>query len=253
MVNSNGVVVELEQPGSNMQVSLGATAKATRGKDGYVIELKVPVKKLADSFGDGVVWKIHAARNYRVGKLTPKQNFSLDGIGYHAVTAFRSMTIGSVGIRNGSFEEGLEKKSNRPKSWGTPGKFGKGIKLVKEGGNTLASLPANAILAQHLPGRFFQPAAPLKTVLTFRAKGKGKLLVIDTRYVNRLNKKGKIYNQHLPHKTKRLATISLNGKEVIHTCEFTIDKGEFVTLLFRAGGEKGTNILLDDVSVRSAE
>ena len=251
-VNANGVIQEVEQPGDNMVVQLGATAKAARNKDGFVIELKVPVRKLEGTFGNGAVWKFHVTRNYRVGKSSTHKHFSLDGTAYHATTDYRTITIGSPVIKNGSFEDGVDKKTSRPKFWGYQGHNTKGIKLIKEKGNTAIYIPQSAIISQILYGKFFRPKAPVKVALTFKAKGKGKLLVIDARFDQIINKRGKAANRFLPKKTKIIVDLPLTEKEVIHTVEYVITPLEFSQLRFMAAG-KGSYVILDDISARSVE
>ena len=251
-VNANGAIQEVEQPGDNMAVSLGATAKATRNKDGFVIELKVPVKRLEGKFNEGAIWKFHVTRNYRVGKSSKLKHFSLDGTAYHATTDYRSLTIGSPVIKNGSFEEGIDKKTSRAKFWGYRGKQKDGIKLIKEKGNTLIHVSSERCISQILYGRFFCPKKSVKVALTFKVKGKGALRVVDARFTTAVNKQQKRYNRYLKDKTKVIAQIPLTEKERIHTLEYTIDPGEFSQIRFTAVG-KGSYFIMDDVSAGSAE
>ncbi|MBO4304972.1 MAG: DUF4838 domain-containing protein [Lentisphaeria bacterium] len=252
VVNAKGVLQEVEQPGSNMKVSFGATAKAGIGKDGFVVELKIPVRKLEGAFGEGAMWKFHAARNYRVGKSSRQKNFSLDGTAYHALVDYRTLTIGKPVIGNGSFEDGIDPKTSRPKFWGYQGKNTDKIKLVKESGNTAIYLPQEAVLSQILYGKYFRPREPVKVALTFKARGKGKLMVINARFDQILDKKGKPANRFLAGKAQILGNIPLTDKETIHNMEYTIQPLEFSQLRFRVIG-KGSECILDDVSARSAD
>ena len=252
-VTAKGILQEVEQPGNNMLVNLGATAKGKIHKEGFVIELKIPVRKLEGDYGDGAVWKFHIARNYRTGKSSKHKHFSLDGSAYHATTDFRSLFIGNPAIRNGSFEEGIDKKTSRPKSWGYQGKDPeKKISLVKENNNSAIKMTNGGILSQILYGKYFRPEKPVKVTITLKAKGKGALWVINARFDQVLNKKGKYVNRFLAGKSQILAKIALTDKETVHTMEYTIQAKEFSQLRFQCIG-KGSNCILDDISAKSAE
>ncbi len=249
-VNTKGIIQEVEQPGSNMQIQLGATAKGKINKDGFVIEVKIPVKKLEGTFAEGMVWKFHVTRNYRTGKSSKYKHFTLDGTSYHNTTDYRSLTIGSPVIRNGSFEDGIDKKTSRAKFWGYQEKDAdKKISLVKEGGNTLIRLNGTVTLSQILYGKYFRPAKPMKVALTFKARGKGTLYVINARFDQVLDNKGKPRNRNLPGQI--LQQIKLTEKERVYTIEYTINALEFSQLRFRVIPK--TVCYLDDISARSAE
>ena len=108
------------------------------------------------------------------------------------------------------------------------------------------------ILSQILYGKYFRPEKPVKVTITLKAKGKGALWVINARFDQVLNKKGKYVNRFLAGKSQILAKIALTDKETVHTMEYTIQAKEFSQLRFQCIG-KGSNCILDDISAKSAE
>ncbi|MBP5181546.1 MAG: hypothetical protein J6331_00820, partial [Lentisphaeria bacterium] len=112
--------------------------------------------------------------------------------------------------------------------------------------------PQEAVLSQILYGKYFRPREPVKVALTFKAKGKGRLMVINARFDQILDKKGKPVNRFLAGKAQILGNIELTDKETIHNMEYTIQPLEFSQLRFRVIG-KGSECILDDVSARSAD
>ena len=236
-VNPAGALLDLEQPGNNAGYKLNAEVKASRSRDGWIVEMKVPVEKMDGVFASGTVWHLHAARTRRVKDELPATGWSLDGTGYHALTDYRPLTIGTPILRNGDFEGPLDEKGN-PKFWGVS-KTGERIQ-TPDGGFAFQLLPGGD-LRQILYGKVFMPQAECPLEIAFRASGKGKIRVCNARFTQ---KDGR--NVYLGSET--VFEGDLSEKDMPFTASFTVRPNEFAQLIFSVSGEDARGVL-DDVSV----
>ncbi len=239
VVNANGTVLQLEQPGNNRKIDLGITAKAVKNKDGFVIELKVPTAKMDGPFASGMIWKMHAARSRRVRDNNPAGPWSLDGSAFHSRVDYRAMLIGSPILKNGSFEEGKDKKGN-PKFWGRTGKV-QGDIIQLSGGAHAYKLVPGGDLRQIPYGGIFMPKEDVICEISFRASGKGTLSVSNARFT-----KGKKGNKFII--SQGITAVKLTEKNILYNAVFTVKANEFAQLLFRVN-EKDASCILDDVSI----
>ena len=239
VVNANGTVLQLEQPGNNAKIDLGITAKAVKKKDGFVIELKVPTSKMDGSFASGMIWKMHAARSRKVKDAHPAGPWSLDGARFHSRVDYRAMLIGSPIVKNGSFEEGKDKKGN-PKFWGRNGKKPGEVVQLSGGAHAYKLLPGGDL--RQIPyGGIFMPKEDTVVEISFRASGKGTLSVSNARFT-----KGKKGNKFIV--TQGITSVKLTEKSTLYNAVFTVKAKEFTQIIFRVNGD-GAECILDDVSI----
>ena len=117
IVNSKGTVYDSRQSGNDTSVDFGVEAAATVEKDRYVLEIKVPVKKMEGVFGRGSNWKIQFARNRYVEDDLPSGCFTLYGTSPHARSDYRTISIGRALLKNGDFMEKDKKHPEWPRGW----------------------------------------------------------------------------------------------------------------------------------------
>ena len=239
VVNANGTILQLEQPGNNTKIDLGITAKAVKNKDGFVIEMKVPTARMDGTFASGMIWKMHAARSRRIKDANPSGPWSLDGSAFHSRVDYRTMLIGSPIVKNGSFEEGKDKKGG-PKFWSLNGKKPGEIVKLSSGAHACKLLPGGDL--RQIPyGGIFMPKEDTVVEISFRASGKGTLSVSNARFT-----KGNKGNKFIV--TQGITSVKLTEKSTLYNAVFTVKAKEFTQLIFRVNGE-GAQCILDDVSI----
>ena len=232
VVNSKGVFTALRQPGNDKSVDFGVTAAAKVEKDRYVIELKVPVRKMECLFVPGAVWNVHFARNRKVEDAFPKGAFSIDGEQYHERGCYRTMSIGRALLANGSFTE-TDPKTGKLKSWTL-----KKAEAVKKNGRTVLVFHKGGQASQLIydwKGPLGQSKEPRNIQLHIRASGNAKLNVYAALYTddwsgNKLKRKF--------HGSERIGLIQLKPELGNHTLRYTIKPDQWMGLYFHSfGGE----------------
>ncbi len=238
IVNTKGVVYDSVNPGAKSDFNLGATVAVKVLKDRYVMEVKVPVKKLGN-FARGEVWKIHFCRSVHTSDKGP--HFSIDGTGYHDYANYRALEIGSPFIKNGSFDN---VKDGKPVGWS----LNKFASLVKKGDGAYSiALQQNGNIMQLLTDReLWQKPQPRRVQVTFRATGNGLLRVAFYNYSDTPDRKAKhgYRRKFLP--STIVGEFKLDGKPAILQCEYTIPANQWAGLALSMA--KGT-AEVDDVSV----
>ena len=242
IINSKGTVFDAE--GNNIDFSIPVEVKTKVLKDRYVIELRVPLTKLKKP-EHGEIWHLNFARNRRIDDaLTPATikgsgSFSLDGCNYHDIAAFRPLEIGTPYVRNGSFDE-LD-GNGKPKFWN----LGKNSTVEKSGSGYAVRI--NGEIYQGLTvGELKQQPVERKIVYSFKASGKGKLVVRFFRYTDTPDpKEKKRYRRtfHRPHHIT--ATYEVTEQPKLYQGKYTVAPNEWVALSL-----VGKGILVDDVSIR---
>ena len=243
-VNPKGEVYDAQCPGNETAWDLGIEAKGRILADRYVIEMKVPVKRM-HPLVNGETWRVNFARNRTVrDSITPKGcNWSLGGAGYHDTLAYRSMTIGGESlIRNGAFDQTDDKGVLR--NWSFAYSHGK---VVDEAGNKVAELNGDT-LYQYLTGKLAQPKEPLKIKYSFRAKGTGKLKTFFYSFTDTPNARAKHGYDRKFNPNHPGGEFELSPDWKSHSAEFTIPSNETCGLAF-AAGKGGADIRIDDVAV----
>ena len=245
-VNPRGAVYDELGPGAKTDYDLPVEVKTKIHSDRYVIELKIPVSRLKRP-ERGDIWKVNFARNRRVKDgILPDENmagsFSLDGILYHNISAFRPMEIGDPHIKNGSFDD-VDAKTKKAKNWTVRGK---NASIVKENGSYALKLAPGDAYQLMASGDVGQKKYARKIAYTFRAKGKGKLFVNFFRYSDKTDPKAKhgYTRTHFPQHGKG-GVYTLTEKMQIFHGEYTIAPNEWVAFDFAAN-----NAIIDDLSVR---
>ena len=241
-VNADGGLLQLEQPGSVIS-DFGAVAKTKKNKDGFTIEMKIPVEKLEGPFTPGMSWKAHVGRTRRIKDALPATHWSIDGTDFHKQIDFRNMVIGSPVIRNGSFEEGKDKR-NFPKFWGVRGPQGKSDLVKLPSGRTAFHLKIENTLTHIIFGKYFMGKEDVKMLLTVKVSGKGTLVVNNGRYKQINPAKG--LNKQI--KMENVLRVNLSEKPACVTGTFTIHAGEFTQLVFHLSMRKDAECILEGVS-----
>lgn len=240
VVNANGVVSQIEQPGNNGKIDLGVVAKAVKKSDGYVIEMKVPTGKMDGTFAPGMIWKLHIARTRQIKDGSSVRHWSLDGSLFHSRVDYRTLTIGNPIVKNGSFEEGKDKKGN-PKSWSRNGKK-KGDIIALSGGTHAYKLVSGGDLRQIPYGGIFMPKEDVNVEISFRASGKGELNVGNARF-SQIKGKG---NKFI--RTNGITRVKLTPNSTLYNAAFTVKANEFAQIIFTVFGKDG-ECILDDVAI----
>ena len=212
-VTPGGLVTAATHPGGRVANAFGLKAKCVKGKDGWTIEIRLPVAKI-HPLKNGETWKVNFARNR--GGL----NYATDGA-YFDTSNYRPMEIGSPYLKNGSFAD-TDKDGNLVE-WAL---VGKDSRLEPSGSGHVV----------HLKGRMYQCMAggalgqrlePRKFAYSIEAKGPGKLNVGVYRYVDTVDPKAKYgyTRKNLP--SKRIRSFDLTEKMARYTGEYTIPAGEW--------------------------
>ncbi|MBO4304595.1 MAG: DUF4838 domain-containing protein [Lentisphaeria bacterium] len=229
-VNTKGEIFDARQPGSDKTLDFGveAACKLDREKKQYVIELKVPVKKMEGTFAPGVVWNVHFARNRTVKDGLFDGSSSIDGEPYHQRSSYRTLTIGKPFLLNGNFDEyeTSGKKKGKLKGWS----FNKLVTPVKGEGKPHMAFQHGGQMNQLLwdwKGPLGQSDKEKKIKLLVRASGKGTLNVSVLKY-------------HDAYKTKKLVrtqlgwdpvkNIQLTPEMTTHTMQYTIPANCWISL-----------------------
>lgn len=243
-VNPAGAVYGGTNPGGRDPAAFGAEAAAKVYDGRYVIEVRIPVRKIAPLV-KGEVWRLQIGRNRLVkDDLMPKGGrFSLDGEVYTDTLAFRSMQIGRSYLRNGTFDELNDK--GRPKSWSFPngwtgtskGPQGVAVKMV----------PPQVAVQTMWHGELSQKPYPRKLKYAVRASGNGTLKVGFVRYRDTMDPKAKHgYRRECLKPSGVGGTYVLSGKMEDCCGEYEIAADEWCSIAVSC--ERG-NILVESVNV----
>ena len=211
---------------------LGATVKTSQNKEGFVMEVKVPAAKLEGVFAPGLSWKVNVGRTRRVKDDLPATHWSIDGTPFHSQIDFRNMVIGDPVIRNGSFEEGKDKRGF-PKYWGIRGPKGKSDLIKLPSGRTAFRLKSPNALSHIIYGKYFMGNKDTKMRLTVKVSGKGVLTAVNGRYKQINPVKG--LNKQV--KAETVMQMKLSSKSSYGKCSFTIHAKEFSQLAFLLSGK----------------
>ena len=112
-ITPKGVLYDARCPENNSKFSTGTEHKTVIGKDGFVMEIKIPAARLGD-FRNGAVWKCHVARNRM---LTDKEtHYSINGTRYHQTTGYLPLEIGTPININGNFSIAVKNNRKYPPS-----------------------------------------------------------------------------------------------------------------------------------------
>ena len=212
-----------------------AQAQSISGK--LIWEIKLPLKKLAEA-RTGSLWKIHAAL------LTANSGeLNLSGINKHDAAAYRGFNIARNIIKNGTFEE-LDKQ-NAPVFW-----IKNNCSTAVNGKNHALKITHRGFAYQLLAsGVLAQKPQPRNIQVTFKASGKGTLLVAAHRYTDTKDGKAKHGYRRKNHPTNIFYQAKLTGKPRFYTCRYTIKANEWMGLRFAIKGGKESFATVDDAAI----
>lgn len=209
-VGPTGTVFDALQPPTRKDFNLDVEVKTKVLKDRYIVELRIPTKKLL-KLKTGDTWKINIARDRAIkDELTNGGDsafFTIGGVPQRDCTAFRPMVIGDpVGpvFRNGNFNtlrklnpvqvKLMQKNSNAavddtmPLAWLFNGRNCK-LEMCRNpdnAGDHYVKLTGGILYQLHFgKARIYR--------ITFRAKGPGKMRLFAYRYLADENRKIKKY------------------------------------------------------------
>ena len=244
-VSVSGAVYDARCPGNHSKEDLGVVAAVKRTKKGFAMEVKVPLAKMGKA-ERGALWKVHATRCVTAEKESDAAagfQMSLDGTPHHDTVNYRGIIIGTPILKNGTFET-LNKKG-MPADWAV-----KNCSIEANGASNALKLLHSGFTYQLLAGgELGQKPFPRKIRVTFRASGKGTLLVSAQRYCDTRDVKAKHGYRRTNLPTTGFFKAQLDKKQKLYTCEYTINANEWMGLRFTVPGKKGDFVLLDDVSV----
>ena len=110
-ITPKGVFYDARCPENNSQFDTGTEHKTVIGKDGFVMEIRIPADKLGD-FRNGAVWKINVARNRML--TDGDSHYSLNGTRYHETTRYLPLQIGTPIDINGNFSVSTKNERSYP-------------------------------------------------------------------------------------------------------------------------------------------
>ena len=236
VVNPRGVVFDAVNPGADASFDSGVEVQARILPDRYVLEMRVPASSLGP-FRRGELWRVHFARNRRQDDAA--KNYSLDGVAYHDTVSYRSLSMGSPYLVNGSFDE-LD-DDGKPVKWAVSQ-----AAVRADGPGKALEIAANGHAYQLLTDRdLWQSPQPRPITVTFKAAGQGKLHLSVLRYTDTPDAKAKHGYQRIVHPTTRLASFDLAEKPALLTATYTIPAGEWAGIMFSTDQKA----ILDDVAV----
>ena len=230
--------------GTKSRDAFGAEAKGRIGADGYVVELRVPLKNIAPA-REEEPWKMHFGRNRRVVKGAPFREsiFAVDGVDYSDLQYYRPVAFGRAYLKNGSFEE-LD-KNGKPKDWSVS--VGAVVEPSATGCNQLRLGNGQQAWQTMWHGALRQADVPRRMSYCFKAKGRGRAVVSFLRYrdVYDANTKGHSRRESLKPDGEG-DTFDLTSEMQSFTGEYEIPAGEWNSIVI---GVRGGAMILDDVAV----
>ena len=230
--------------GTRSETAFGAEARGKVGADGYLIELRVPLKDIAP-VKPGEAWKMHFGRNRRVQGAAPlsETSFTVDGVDYNDLPYYRPALFGEAYLRNGSFEE-LDKKG-RPKGWSVSS--GAAVERSATGCNRIRLPQGQQVWQTMWHGALKQADRPRRMVYSLKASGTGRVVVSFYRYRDAYDANAKGHNRREMLKPDATGeTFVLTDEMRTFTGEYEVPADEWDSIVLQAAG--GTAIL-DDVSV----
>jgi len=243
IVNTKGTVYDSRQSGNDTSVDFGVEAAATVVKDRYVLEIKVPVKKMEGVFGRGSNWKIQFVRNRYVDDGLQKGCFTLYGTLPHSRGDYRTISIGRPLLKNGDFMQINAKRPSRPNGWELNGNC-----EYKDGGTPKASIvmKQGAQLSQllwdwHGPLGQSEKERPIR--ILFRASGTGAINVFGPRYNDDWSGP-KLKRKNLG--TAQFGTFELTPEPQTYEARYTILPDEWIGLYFSL---PNGNAVLENVAI----
>ncbi len=238
VINPKGVVFDARQPGSDAAFSLNATVKTRILKDRYVVEAKIPVKRLGE-FSRGKMWKFHVVRNVGLDQ-TKFSSYSIDGVAHHDFVNYRSLELGSPFLKNGSFDTA---KNGKPVNWAL-----KNADYVKkdEGSYAVRLNPRGACYQSLVTRELTQQNNTRKVRVSFLASGSGKLYVSSYNYHDEKDRSAKYgYKRHY-RGTRAAGQFEVTPQPKVYQVEITILPDEFAAVAFST---REDTVEIDDVSV----
>ena len=235
-VNTKGVVYDARCPGNDTKYDLGVEAKGSPTEKGWLLEIKVPTKKIYPLV-EGDKWRIQVVRNSTTcGPYGGSVSFG--GFLPHDTSEYLTFEFGSSCAVNGSFDDVDEK--GKPKNW-----LVYNGEVRKEGANSV--LFTKSFTAQtYRHGPLGKSDESRKLKYSFRAKGKGKVKVEFVRYDD-----AKKSGEWMPKPWGRGGEYELKDDVwTTYTGTYAINPGEYVAIAFAPPPE---DCLIDDVNVTREE
>ena len=242
-VNAKGAMTCYEQPQTRKRTDLGVVAKASIGKDEYLVELKVPVAKMYP-LQRGDLWRVQFARTRQIrDELTPKvTGWTIDAGKRNSPSDWRPMEIGLPYLSNGSFEK--IGKDGLPENWRCTGD----VRIEEANGGHVVRIPGTSGVHHGLDGELGQKDEPRKLVFSFRAKGQGRMIVRFFRYHDDADPKAPHGYRRDQRPSETVGIYDLTDEWKSYFGEYVIRSGERATIRFQ--GECKGVVFLDDVVVR---
>lgn len=243
IVNTKGTVYDSRQSGNDTSVDFGVTAAVSVEKGRYVLEIKVPVKKMEGIFGRGSNWKIQFARNRQVEDGLPKGCFTLHGALPHLRSDYRTISIGRALLKNGDFMQVDPKKDGMPLAW----ELNKNC-VYRDPGKPNAAIVMNqgAQISQLLwdwKGPLGQSDKPRAIRILFRASGTGTISVFGPRYHDDWDS-GKLKRKYFGNAD--FGKFELSSEPKTYEARYTIEPDQWIGLYFQL--PKG-NAVLENVAI----
>ena len=243
IVNTKGTVYDSRQSGNDTSVDFGVTAAVSIEKGRYIMEIKVPVKKMECIFGRGSNWKIQFARNRQVEDDLPRGCFTLYGALPHMRTDYRTISIGRALIQNGDFMQVDPKKPGKPLAW----ELNKNC-VYRDQGKPNADIVMNqgAQISQLLwdwKGPLGQSDKPRAIRILFRASGNGTISVFGPRYHDDWDG-GKLKRKYFGNAD--FGKFELTPEPKTYEAHYTIEPDQWIGLYFQL--PKG-NAVLENVAI----
>ena len=277
-INHHGQIIDALQlaPSSrDSKFKTGAEYAVRVFKDRWTLEIRIPCSEIGMKCFDGATWKLNVARSRKIaesgGKYRVESSSACNGL-HHAVDSFiniKFVPARASGISqnrqvsswaNANFDDGVENgKINRhyrwrkwkfrdekqlvPKGWNGNTAVGEYLLHDGSGSNRYVRLEGGYI------GQYFVSDAPGKLKVSFRARGKGSLVLWSSPYVSHADKKMRGYKMLKEYSSSHAFRLSPEWKTF--TCE--VKKAgrptERVMVRFMVSGKDGNYADLDDCYV----
>jgi len=231
-VNTKGVVYDARCPGGDKSYDLGVEAKGKVEKDAWILEVKIPTKKIYP-LTQGDKWRIQVVRN-----STTYGNYggavSFGGALPHMTQEYPSFEFGESCCGNGGFDD-VDPKTKKPKDW-----LVNDGEVRKEGANNVLFTKGFTYYGfRH--GPLGLSDKPRKLKYSFRAKGTGEISCSFVRY-DPDQRSGK----WMPEPRGFGGKYALTNEWRVFTGEYTINPHEWAAISFSPPRD---GCLMDDVNV----
>lgn len=237
-VNPNGVVFDQRQPGGDVAYDLKAEVKTKILKDRYVVEIKIPAKRLGE-FNRGKIWKFHVVRNIYLGNQKGV-SYSIDGVPHHDFINYRALEIGSPYVRNGSFDKA---KNGLPEHW----VIQRADYVQKGKGSYAVRLNKRGVCYQCLVSKELAQQNSIRKIrVSFLASGNGTLYVNSYNYHDEKDHHEKYGYKRYYRGTRSAGKFKVEKKPKAYQVDITILPDEFAAVAFST---REDTVEIDDVAV----